>query len=185
MVTGACRHEQRQWRATYSASSLAPGKRHACCQEQGPCDSSPHAPSTSGSRACKRGSEAFTMQASGRRARLAASATLLLRCSSVDMLDSSAYASGRAAASEVNSSSAVQLWPARLRSRNSVLLFRQRSPATTCRACAAGRACQACMPVGAPHLACAAQHMHETRGCSSGWPRAAALNPSHGQLPAS
>ena len=47
------------------------------------------------------------------------------------MADSSAAASGRAAASELNSSSAPQRWPASERSRNSALFTRQRSPATT------------------------------------------------------
>lgn len=57
---------------------------------------------------------------------------LLLCCSMADMWDKMALASGRVLASLVNSSSRVHRWPISDRSRNSVLLFLHRSPATTC-----------------------------------------------------
>ena len=61
------------------------------------------------------------------------SAMLLLLCRKLVMPDRMALASGRVAASEVNSSSGAHRWPVSMPSRNAVLLLRHRSPATTCK----------------------------------------------------
>ncbi len=58
--------------------------------------------------------------------------TLLLCWSMAVIWERMTLASGRAAASLVNSSSRVQRWPISERSKNSVLLFLHRNPATTC-----------------------------------------------------